>query len=207
MQKSIRPVLMVLVAVALPSLASGQAAPPAPKPLAHVYPHGSATDVSHSDFDTVVKKTVGQAVSDQNVKTVDVGGLYQIEIGVVHRTKQQQTGDQVGSGALEHLQITEVYQVLSGGGTFVTGGTLDNASEVAPDSELATTLTGRSSRGRMRPGSGHSRHVGPGDVVILPPNTAHVFTEVDDSGIVYMVTRVDPHHVLPKDYVNAAIRK
>jgi quercetin dioxygenase-like cupin family protein len=88
----------------------------------------------------------------------------------------------------------------------VTGGTLDNASEVAPDSELATTLTGRSSRGRLRPGSGHSRRIGPGDIVVLPPNTPHVFTEVDESGIVYTVVRVDPHFVLPKDYVNAAIK-
>ena len=207
MQKLIPAILVILVAAALRLVAGGQAAQTPPKPLAHVYPRGSATDVSKSDLDTVLKKTIGQPVSDQNVRTVGVGDLYQVEIGVVHRAKQQQTGDQVGSGALEHLQITEVYQVQSGGGTFVTGGTLDNASEVAPDSELATTLAGRSSRGRLRPGSGHSRHIGPGDIVVLPPNTPHVFTGVDDSGIVYTLVRVDPHFVLPKNYVNAAIQK
>ena len=207
MQKSISAAFVVLMAAALPPLAWGQAAQTAPKPLAHVYPRGSATDVSNSDIETVVKKTAGLPTSDQNIKTMDIGGLYQLEIGVVHRLKQQQAGDQVGSGALEHLQITEIYHVMSGGGTFVTGGTLDNASEVAPDSALATTLTGRSSRGRIHPGSGQSRRVGPGDVVVLPPNTPHVFTEVDDSGIVYMVVRVDPHYVLPKNYVNDAIKK
>ena len=207
MQKTIPAALVVLMAAASSPVAWGQAAPKAPKPLAHVYPQGSATDVSSSDIDAVVKKTLGQPVSDQNIRTLDVDGQYQVEIGVVHRAKQQQTGDQVGSGALEHLQITEIYQVLSGGGTFVTGGTRGNAGEGAPGSELATTLTGRSSRGRLRPGTGQSRHVGPGDVVVLPPNTSHVFTEVDDSGIVYMVVRVDPHHVLPTNYVNAAIKK
>ena len=156
MRKSTPAVFVVLMAAALPPLAWGQAAQTAPKPLAHAYPRGSATDVSNSDIETVVKKTAEQAVSDQNIKTMDVGGLYQLEVGVVHRLKQRQAGDQVGSGALEHLQITEIYHVVSGGGTFVTGGTLDNASEVAPDSELAKTLTGRSSRGRLRPGSGQS---------------------------------------------------
>ncbi len=207
MQKSIPAAFVVLMAAALPPPAWGQAPQTAPKPLAHVYPRGSATDVTNSEFDTVVKKTLDQPTSDQNIKTMDIGGQYQIEIGVVHRLKQQQTGDQVGSGALEHLQITEIYHVMSGGGTFVTGGTLDDAAEVPLDGSLATTLTGRSSRGRIHPGSGRSRRVGPGDVIVMPPNTAHVFTQVDDSGIVYMVVRVDPHYVLPKNYVNDAIKK
>jgi hypothetical protein len=80
----------VIVAVAaLRPLAWDHAEQTPPKPLAHVYARGSATNVSKSDIDAVLKHTLGQAVSDQNIRTVDIGGLYQIEIGVVHRAKQQ----------------------------------------------------------------------------------------------------------------------
>lgn len=60
MQKSISAAFVVLMAAAWPPLAWGQAAQTAPKPLAHVYPRGSATDVTNSEFDTVVKKTFDQ---------------------------------------------------------------------------------------------------------------------------------------------------
>jgi quercetin dioxygenase-like cupin family protein len=42
---------------------------------------------------------------------------------------------------------------------------------------------------------GQSRKIGPGDVVIVPPNTAHGWSEVTDE-LVYLVVRMDPHKVL-----------
>ena len=41
-----------------------------------------------------------------------------------------------------------------------------------------------------------------GDVVIIPPNTPHTFTEITSDQIVYLVVRIDPHKVLPTGYVN-----
>jgi mannose-6-phosphate isomerase-like protein (cupin superfamily) len=197
-------VLAVGLAAALPMLAIGQAGRTKP---AHVYPPGSATDITKNELDTVLKRTAGQSINDQQVKTIDIDGQYQVGIGVLHRSKVQQSADQLGMGALEHAQITEVYHVLSGSGTLLTGGTLDNARESAPDSEIVTTLTGPSSTGRIRPGTGVSRRVGAGDIVVLPPNTPHVFSQVDDPEIVYAVVRMDPHYVLPKNYVNPGIKK
>ena len=40
-----------------------------------------------------------------------------------------------------------------------------------------------------------SRKISAGDVVILPPNTAHGWTEVTEE-LVYLVVRMDPHKVL-----------
>ena len=34
--------------------------------------------------------------------------------------------------------------------------------------------------------------IGPGDVVIIPPNTPHWFSEITSDQIVYLVVRVDP---------------
>jgi quercetin dioxygenase-like cupin family protein len=50
--------------------------------------------------------------------------------------------------------------------------------------------------------NGTSRKIGPGDVVIIPPNTPHTFTEITSDEIVYVVVRIDPHKVLPAGYVN-----
>jgi hypothetical protein len=42
--------------------------------------------------------------------------------------------------------------------------------------------------------------VGPGDVVIIPPNTPHWFSEISSDQIVYLVVRVDPHKILPAGF-------
>jgi quercetin dioxygenase-like cupin family protein len=47
---------------------------------------------------------------------------------------------------------------------------------------------------------GVSRKIGPGDVVVIPPNTPHWFSEITTDQIVYLVVRVDPHKVLPAGY-------
>jgi uncharacterized RmlC-like cupin family protein len=41
--------------------------------------------------------------------------------------------------------------------------------------------------------------VGPGDMVIIPANTPHTFSEITTDRIVYMVVRVDPHKALQAD--------
>ena len=47
---------------------------------------------------------------------------------------------------------------------------------------------------------GVSRRMTAGDVVIIPPNTAHWFSSIDSDDIVYLVVRVDPKKVLPAGY-------
>src|SRR5229473_3022582 len=49
--------------------------------------------------------------------------------------------------------------------------------------------------------NGVSRKLAPGDVVIIPPNTPHWFSEITTDQIVYLVVRVDPKKVLPAGYV------
>jgi len=47
-----------------------------------------------------------------------------------------------------------------------------------------------------------SRKIGPGDVVIIPPNTPHWFSDIPTSKIVYLVVRIDPDKVLPAGYIH-----
>ena len=159
-------------------------------------PRGSATDIEHADIQSTLQKTAGAAVSDQAIRVVSINDEYNVGVGVVHRAK---TAVDASPNAIEHSQITEVYHVISGNATFVTGGTIENAKESSPDSSVVKVLNGPSTGGGKIL-NGVIRNVGPGDVVIIPPNTPHWFREITSDQIVYLVVRVDPHKVLPAGY-------
>ena len=89
--------------------------------------------------------------------------------------------------------------MIEGNATLVTGGTIENSKESSPDSNVVKVLNGPSTQGGIVQ-SGVSRQVGPGDVVMIPPNTPHWFSEITSPQIVYLVVRVDPHKVLPAGY-------
>jgi mannose-6-phosphate isomerase-like protein (cupin superfamily) len=160
-------------------------------------PRGTAIDIPNSQIQAIVKKNAGAPVSDQQIRVVSINGEYNVAVGVVHRAKT--TKQSVGGS--EHSEITEIYHVISGSGTLLTGGTIANAKVRAPNVESVKTLTGPSSAGNEIRG-GTSRTLNAGDVVIIPPNTPHTFTEITSDEIVYLVVRVDPHKVLPAGYVN-----
>jgi mannose-6-phosphate isomerase-like protein (cupin superfamily) len=142
-----------------------------------------------------VQKTAAAPVSDQQIRVVNINGDYNVGVGVAHRAK---TAGRDSFG-VEHSEITEIYHVTSGEGTFVTGGTIENQKEIALDSPVVTTLNGPSSGGGKVVG-GQSRKLGQGDVVIIPPNTPHWFTDIPTDQIVYRVVRVDSRKVLPAGY-------
>jgi len=186
-----RKVSLVLFALFIAGPAG--AATPAP----HM-PRGTATDITNAEVQAAVKKTATAPVSDQQLRVVGVNnGEYNVGVGVVHRART--AGRDIGGG-IEHSQITEIYHVISGNGTLVTGGTIENPKDTPPDSPVVTTLNGPSSGGG-KVVDGTSRKLGPGDVVIIPPNTPHWWTEITSDQIVYLVVRMDPHKVLPAGYV------
>jgi uncharacterized cupin superfamily protein len=153
--------------------------------------------VSSSEIQALVRKTATAPVSDQALRVVSINGEYNVGVGVVHRAK---TAGKDAPGGIEHSQITEIYHVIEGNATLVTGGTMENLTEVPPDSPVVAVLNGPRTRGGPIQ-NGVSRKIGPGDVVIIPPNTPHWFSEITSDQIVYLVVRVDLHKVLPAGYV------
>jgi hypothetical protein len=166
-------------------------------PVTQHLPRGTATDVSSAEIQSLVQKTASDRVSDQAIRVVSINGEYNVGVGVVHRAK---TSSRQAGGGIEHSQITEIYHVIEGNATLVTGGSMDNTSEFPADHPVVTVLNGPSTRGGPIQ-NGVSRKIGPGDVVIIPPNTLHWFSEITSDQIVYLVVRVDPHKVLPAGYV------
>lgn len=169
--------------------------PAAAQPAA---PPASATDITREQFMTVLGSMNPDGVADQQIKVVDVGA-YNVAVGILHRSgKAKQT-------AIAHSEITEIYYVIAGAGTFVTGGTMTGATAVAPEGTVVKVLVGPSSTGATISG-GESRRIGPGDVIIVPPGVAHWFSAIE-SDLDYLVFRVDPGHVLPAGYVHPVLKK
>jgi oxalate decarboxylase/phosphoglucose isomerase-like protein (cupin superfamily) len=163
-------------------------------------PSSPATYVTSAEVQAVAQKTANVAVSDQAIRIVNASSEYNVAVGVVHRART--VGQPTPNGIL-HSEITEIYHVIEGSGTLVTGGTLENPEPAPADSPTVTLLNGPSIRGGAIRG-GVSRTIGPGDVVIIPPNTPHWFSNVSSDQIVYLILRVDPHKVLPVGYLPPA---
>ena len=152
-----------------------------------------AADITNIEIQAALEKAASLPVSDQQLRMVSINGEYNVGSALVTRAKT--AGGDAGP-ALAHSQITEVYYIISGNGTLVTGGTLEDGRDVtAPQ---AVRLIGPSTTG-TKIQNGKSRQVGPGDMIIIPANTPHTFTQITTDRIVYMVVRVDPNRVLRVD--------
>ena len=121
-------VLALLFGFAIAGQAQAQTAP-----SAQHMPRGAAVDVTNAEILSTVQKTAAAPVSDQQIRVLGVNGEYNVGVGVVHRAKT--AGRDIGFG-IEHSQITEIYHVISGTGTFVTGGTIENMKETPADSPV-----------------------------------------------------------------------
>ena len=134
--------------------------------LAQGQPRGTGTVILNKDILSAVEKTQKDAVNDSQIRVVSINGDYNVGVGVVHRAKT--AGRDIGGG-IEHSEITEVYHVISGRGTLVLGGNIENAKATPADSPVVRVLNGPSTGGGRVVG-GTSTTLGPGDAVIIPPN-------------------------------------
>jgi len=177
---------VLLSSLVLLSLAYGQA-------QAQHLPSGTATYLSHDDLMAVKQKSADRAVNDTQVAVVDVNrGEYHVAVGIAHRSKE--SVNSASGGGIQHSDITEVYYIISGEAILDTGGTIKDLKDLP--SAAAGGPSGPTSTGGEIIG-GVSKAVGPGDVIVIPPNTPHRFSRIDSAEIVYVLMRPDPHKVLP----------
>ena len=88
----------------------------------------------------------------------------------------------VSQFAIVHPFSVEVYRILEGSGTFVTGGLLE-----LPLAEANNPNIIRSEHGIR---GGLAREVTAGDVLVLQPGTPHWFRSIDGESVTYMETRI-----------------
>jgi mannose-6-phosphate isomerase-like protein (cupin superfamily) len=156
-------------------------------------PSGTATYFSHDDLMAIMQKTADQPASDAQVAVLDVNNSeYHIAVGIAHRSKA--SANTSGGASVEHSEVAEIYYIISGNAVLNTGGTMKDLKDPRPGAPNGPS--GPSSSGGEIIG-GVSKTVGPGDVVVIPPNTPHRFTAINSDEIVYVLVRTDPHKVLP----------
>lgn len=96
--------------------------------------------------------------------TAAVSNTDQYRINIVHRAKP--------AGALAHAGNTELHYIIEGSGTVVTGGTIVPGADGAPAS-----IT-----------NGVTQKVTKGDVIVVPANSPHWYSQID-STITYLEVR------------------
>src|SRR4051794_9666930 len=113
------------------------------------------TYITADEIAATLKQSIANNVVDQPIKATNVPGGHKASLALLRRTKPETT-------ALVHDYVTEIYQIVEGAGTLVTGGTLED-----PKKKELTPLNAGQSHTRGHRGGGTPPRRGK-DGVILP---------------------------------------
>jgi mannose-6-phosphate isomerase-like protein (cupin superfamily) len=105
------------------------------------------------------------------------GAAVTVAPGVVVRRR---SGGGEPQYAIIHPLSTETYYIIEGTASLVTGGVLDPPPPVPSDPDIVRSQSIK---------NGLTRKVAKGDVIVVPPGTAHWFNAID-GGITYLESRV-----------------
>ena len=148
----------------------------------------AAVDVRAADIQAVLKTARPDAADDLPVRVANAGD-YNVGVYVVNRPKVAKPP------AIYHeTRVTEVYYMLEGGGTLVTGGTVVGpVVREMPGTTILSMLNNM--RGTAITG-GVTRRLSKGDAVVIPGWVPHWWSETDGD-MSYLVIRPDPDKILP----------
>lgn len=179
----------------------------AQQPIPNVRPGNptKATVITKEEIDKVHATEMNQRTRDENIKVVDIGDKWSMEVGVIHRAsthlppappaanaaanaaaaaKRPPCGVQMANppadarkGALSHDNQTEGYYIISGGGTAFIDGTLVNGRH--SDSNPDGGPNGPGCSGGVAIGS-REVQLKVGDVLIVPPGVIHGWADIPD---------------------------
>ena len=159
-----------------------------PQPTCRMCP---GTYIPKSEIDAYTKKAVAEKLTDQQVRDVEIGKAH-IGIGVVHRGKLASPAPE---SVAEHDQVSEVYHIIDGTATLMLGPDIVGAKRRPATLETVRLFNGPGSNGSSIR-NGVSYDLKPGDVVVIPAGTGHLFTRIDDH-VDYLMVRIDPDKVTP----------
>jgi mannose-6-phosphate isomerase-like protein (cupin superfamily) len=153
----------------------------------------SGTYINSEEIQAYLKRVPASlVVADQQVRATDIGKAH-VDIGVVHRGKLSAAS--AASPPAEHDLVSEVYHVIDGSATLVTGWDVTDMERRPADNQAVKMLNGPGNNGKTIR-NGQTYQLKPGDVVIIPAGVGHWFTRIDDH-ISYLMVRIDPDKVTP----------
>ncbi len=149
----------------------------------------SATYIAEGEVKQYLAKARRENLTDQQIRAVNVGKS-NVAVGVVYRPKLTTPGT-----VAEHDKVSEVYHVISGSATLVTGSDIEGWQARPADNRAVKELNGPGGDGKsIRNPATHQ--LKPGDVIVIPAGVGHWFTRIDDH-IEYLMVRIDPDKVAP----------
>src|SRR5882672_4371206 len=173
---------------AVPQVYAQKVNPTDPQPTCHMCP---GTYIPLSELEAYTKKAIAEKLVDQQVRDIDIGKAH-VGIGMVYRGKLDKPG---ADSVAEHDQVSEVYHIISGTATLVLGPDITNRQRRPATQRTVVEFNGPGNNGsEIR--NGLTVQLKPGDVVVIPAGTGHLFTKIDDH-INYLMVRIDPDKVTP----------
>jgi mannose-6-phosphate isomerase-like protein (cupin superfamily) len=177
-------VVFVAAACAIASLmAQGD-----PQPTCRMCP---ATYIPVDEIQAYAKKAMAERLTDQQVRDVEIGKSH-IGIGVVYRGKLEKPAPE---SVAEHDLVSEVYHIIDGSATLVTGPDLVGKKRRPADLETVRLFNGPGNNSESI-NNGVTHQLKAGDVIVIPAGTGHWFTKIDDH-VTYLMVRIDPDKVTP----------
>ena len=158
-----------------------------------------AFDITKAEIDNVLKNAPPNP-PDRQLRVVDMG-KYNLGVGIIHRgPTNDKPGDPIT--VIYHDYTPETYIIVSGSGVLTTGGVIENkrASTGVPN-----VMNGPSGGGTAGAGA-YSRVVHEGDIIIIPNQVAHGWSQITEQ-VTYLSVRPDPDRVLPAGYVYPLLLK
>jgi hypothetical protein len=139
-----------------------------------------AVDVTAADIAAFLEGLPADRISDLPIRVVDAGSAHVGVYGVFRPRSLP------GNAIRHETSVIEIYYMLEGAGTLVTDGSITNERSTGNSPN-----TGRPNFGGDAIAGGMSRRVAPGDVIIIPGNVPHWWSELE-SDIRYLIFRPDP---------------
>jgi len=158
-----------------------------------------AFDITKLEIDNVLKNAP-PSPPDRQLRIVDMG-KYNLGVGIIHRgPTNDKPGDPIP--VIYHDFTPEVYIITSGSGVLTTGGVIENKRA---GTGVPNVMNGPSGGGTAGAGA-YSRVVKEGDIIIIPNQVAHGWSQITDH-VTYLSVRPDPDRVLPAGYVYPLLLK
>ena len=166
-------------------------------------PPAQAVFVTAADVRSMVEEYPG---GNTSIRSVDAGD-HVVDFWLEQRSAGLRATH--GERAESHAELTEIYYIVSGEATLVTGGDLIDPQyrdrfagiEFPGGAKFMSPTYGGAFTG------GEARDVGPGDVLVMPPGTVHQWTSVGSEPLVYVIVRIDPAHRQAAGYANPALQQ